>query len=213
MVRSRKLLWGLVLAGLAFGAPVALLAPNASAAFAVVGTGTVTCTGVTGTVKFHPSVTLLGGPTSATVKVVLHGCAAGTGSNVSTADFKGKGQGTLSVVGGTNCASLVGDAPSFQLEGSISVRWTAKVDRRPGKAPYHIDATTLTVSPMTSVGAGSNGNVGLTFARQQLSGSFSSSASTLSGELDSTRAVSRVVCGGKRTVKKLNIEAGRVSQP
>jgi hypothetical protein len=213
MVGAKKLLSMLVLAGAVAGAPVVLAAPSASAAFAVTGTGTVACTGVTGTVRFDPSVTLLGGQVSATVKIVLHGCSA-AGSNVTSSDFKGKGRGTLQVEGGgTNCASLAGDSPPFQLVGTISVRWTGRVARRPGKAPYHIDPTTVTVTTMTSTGAASNGNLGLDFARQQLSGSFSSAASTLSGELDSTRPPSKVVCGGKRVVRKLNIAAGKVDQP
>ena len=213
MVRSKRLLLGLIPAVVAAGAAVALGAPGASGAPAVVGTGTVACTGASGTIKFDPSVTLIGGQLTATLKVVLHGCTAGGGSNVSTSGFKGKGQGTVSVEGGTNCASLIGGSPPFRLVGTIEVRWTAKVDRKPGKAPYQVDPSTLVVGQMTSVGAGSNGNVGLTFARQQLSGSFSSSASTLSGELDSTKAPSRVVCGGSRVVKKLNIDSGGVSQP
>jgi hypothetical protein len=212
MVSSRRLLLGLAMAACSV-APLLLAAPPASAAFAVTGTGTVACTGVTGTVKFGPSVTLVGGQVSATVKVVFHGCDAGAGTNVSTTGFIGKGRGTLSVVGGTDCASLVGASPAFQLVGSIEVRWTAKVDRAPGKAPYQIDPTTVTVGQMRSVGSGGNGNIGLTFGRQAVSGSFASSASSFSGELDSTRAASKVVCGGNRVVKKLSIESGKLAQP
>ena len=66
------------------------------------GTGTVSCTGATGLLKFSPPLNFSGtSPETVSVKTTLHGCHA-SGSDVTTSNFNGKGKGTIST-SSNNC--------------------------------------------------------------------------------------------------------------
>jgi len=169
------------------------------------GTGTVSCTGATGQLKFSPPLNFTGGsPDTASVKVSLHGCDGGGGSNVTTSNFNGKGKGTIST-SSNNCTSLAGTQP---VSGSVTIKWTGKA----GTAK--LNTTTLTLTTITGVPAGANGNAGFTFSTQATSGSF---AGSMSGELDSNASASMLAgssgCGAKKGLKKINIVSGHTSQP
>jgi hypothetical protein len=169
----------------------------------VTGTGTVSCSGATGLMKFNPDLTLTGSsPEMVSVKVVLHGCHASAGSNVTTANFNGKGKGTISA-SSNNCNNLAG---TQTVSGSVAIKWTGK------SGTAKLDPTTITLTSITGLAAGANGNVGFTISNQATSGSF---AGTTSGELDSnkTAAMEGATCGAKRGLKLLNIVSGHTSQP
>jgi len=170
----------------------------------VTGTGTVSCTGATGQLGFKPALTFTGtSPETASVKVTLHGCSA-AGSNVTTANFNGSGKGSLSAAT-NNCTALLGAQP---VTGSVSIKWTGKA----GTAK--LNNTVLTLTSITGVAVGANGNAGFTFSNQATSGSF---AGSLSGELDSNQTAATLAgpsgCGAAKGMKKIQIVAGTASQP
>jgi hypothetical protein len=168
------------------------------------GTGTVSCSAATGLMKFNPTLNFTGtSPETVSVKLMLHGCHA-TGSNVTTANFNGKGKGTISA-SSNNCTNLAG---TQSVSGSVAIKWTGKA----GTAK--LNPTTITLNSITGVAAGANGNVGFTYSNQATSGSF---AGTTSGELDSNKTAAMEGgssgCGAKKGLKLLNIVAGTTSQP
>jgi hypothetical protein len=175
------------------------------------GTGTVSCTSATGLLKFSPSLTFTGSGNSdrVTAKVQLHGCNVSAGSNVTSTNFNGKGTGSITA-SSDNCSSLAG---TQSVTGSVTVKWTAKA----GKG--HINPTKITFTALTGEPVGTNGNVGFTFSNQAVSGSFSSTSSTVSGELDTNETAAAASgnsaggCGAKKGMRKLNIVAGTTSQP
>jgi hypothetical protein len=87
-------------------------------------------------------------------------------------------------------------------------QWTGK----DGKAK--LINTTLTLTSITGVAAGANGNAGFTFSHQATSGSF---AGSISGELNSNQSANMPAgpsgCGAKKGMKKINIVSGSASQP
>jgi hypothetical protein len=94
-----------------------------------------------------------GSSESVTVKVVLHGCDASGGSNVTTSNFNGKGKGSLQA-SSNNCTNLAGTQP---VSGSVAIKWTGKA----GTAK--LNSTTLTLTSITGTASGENGNVGFIF--------------------------------------------------
>jgi hypothetical protein len=203
---GRKLLVGCAALAMPLGMVTMVGVQSASAgAPPVNGTGTVSCTGATGLLKFNPTLNFNGSsPESVSVKVTLHGCNASGGSNVTTANFNGKGKGSISAPN-NNCSSLVG---TQSVNGSVTIKWTGKA----GTAK--LNTTTLTLTSITGVAAGANGNAGFTFSSQATSGSF---AGSTSGELDSNKPAATLGgssgCGAKKGLKLLNIVAGTTSQP
>ncbi len=206
---GRKLLFSAVALALPIGL-VSLLGVQAASAGSPPGdaSGTVSCSSVTGLLKFSPPLSFSGSASSDTVsvKLVFHGCDAGGGSNVTSSNFNGKGKGTLTA-SSNNCNNLAGTQP---VSGSVKVSWTGK------DKSAHINPSTITFNSFTGTPAGANGNVGFTFANQPVSGSFSG---TISGELDTNESAAQAAgnsaggCGAKHGMKKLNIVSGHVSQP
>jgi len=171
----------------------------------VTGTGTVSCTGATGQFGFKPALTFTGtSPETASVKVTLHGCSAGGTTNVTTSNFNGSGKGSLSA-STNNCTGLAG---TQAVSGSVSIKWTGKA----GTAK--LNNTVVTLTSITGLPVGANGNAGFSFSNQATSGSF---AGSLSGELDSNQTAATLAgpsgCGAKKGMKKINIVAGTASQP
>ncbi len=165
------------------------------------GTGTLSCTGASGLLKFNPPLNFTGGSSETVgVKVTLTGCNA-SGGNVTTPNFTGKGKGTISA-SSNNCTNLAGQQ---SVSGSVTIKWSGKA----GKSK--LNTSTLTLTQITGTASGSNGNVGFTFSNQSLSGSF---AGSTSGEVDSNQNASEAAaaCNSKKGMKKLTLVAGSVSQ-
>jgi hypothetical protein len=202
---ARKVVVGLAAAIVPVGMVTVIGSEAASAGSPPVdGTGTVACTGVTALMKFNPPLSLTGTASSESVslKFTLHGCSVSGTTNVTSANFNGKGKGTITAAN-NNCTGLAGTQP---VSGSIPIKWTGKA----GTA--HLTNTTLTLTSITGLAAGANGNVGFTISHQATSGSF---AGTMSGELDSNEGSSAALtsCQAKKGLKLLNIVSGHTSQP
>jgi hypothetical protein len=169
----------------------------------VTGTGTVSCTHAAGRIKFDPPLTATATDTSdtATARVNLAGCTA-TGGNVTSASFTGHATGTVTL-SSDNCSAFNGP---MSVSGSLTVRWTGKA------GTGRLATSTLSLSSVTGLPTGSlNGNPGLSFSGQGVSGSF---AGTATGEFDSAKtAVSLVGKCASNGVKVLPINAATVSQP
>jgi hypothetical protein len=200
---SRKLLMSSSAIALAIGVFATLGMGSAFAASPpVTGTGSVSCTSAAGTLKFSPPLNFTGGSAETVkVKLKLGGCS-NSGGNVTTPSFSGKASGDISTA--TNdCTSLEGTQP---VSGSLAVKWTGKVDKA------KLNPSTLTLTSITGVASGANGDAGFTFSDQPLTGSF---AGTYSGQIDSNESASTLAgstgCGAKKGLKKLSIVAGTLS--
>jgi hypothetical protein len=194
---------GTVLIGLIAAAGVTSASAKGPAA-PVNATGTVSCTRAAGLVKLAPSFSNGGSATSAnaSVKVNLSGCSAAN-SNVTTAQFTGHGMGSITLAS-NNCATLSG---TQTVNGTITVRWTGKAGT--GK----VNASTLSLTSLTILNPGTlNGNLGLKFTSQAVSGSF---GGTASAEFDSAQSLTNLgtACGSSHGLTRVTIDAGTVSQP
>jgi hypothetical protein len=164
-------------------------------------TGTVACSSVTGKLKFLPNLTLSGGSSEmVSAKLKFFGCNA-TGSNVTSTDFKAKATGSWTLPNNLCSSVLAGSGAS----GSLSIVWSAKV------GTVKVNPTTLTLSSLTGVSAGANGNAGFTFDDQSTAGSF---AGFVTGEIDSNQTAASLNgtsgCESKKGLKKLTVAAGRI---
>lgn len=205
MRRSTRVLMGLAALGLPVGVVVGVGVPGASAQgqSPVDATGTLACTGAAGHVKFNPPLTSTATDTSdtVTVNVNVNGCTA-TGGNVTSTGFTGHAKGTVTI-SSDNCSAFNGP---IAVSGTLTVRWTAKAGT--------VRVATSTLSPTTVTGlvtGNLNGNPGLSFAGQSVSGSF---AGTGSGEFDAAQTGLALLgkCAGNG-VKGISVNAGTVSQP
>ena len=164
-------------------------------------TGTVSCTGIVGSLKFTPPLTRTGGSAeNVKVKAKATGCKA-PASNVTTATFAGKITGSISMTSSA-CKSLVGPQ---NVSGFLTVKWNAKA----GKAK--ISPTSIGLFQITGTFLGSNGNVGYQFLNQRGRGSFS--GTSFGGEIDSSQSATQIsaVCSSKKGLKKLTLDAGDVT--
>ena len=173
--------------------------PASAASPRVNGTDTVSCTSATGSLKFGPSLTKSGTASeTATVKVRFVGCNASV-SNVTTVDFSGKAEGTITW-SSNNCSALSGPNP---VSGTLAIEWSAKA----GSAK--LNPTMVSLTTVAGFGSGQNGNVGISFANQAASGSF---PRPLQAELDSNENLATASgptgCGARKGLKKLAIVAG-----
>jgi hypothetical protein len=191
-------LLAVTIAALDVGSAMAGAAPPVDA------TGSVACTGAAGLAKFSPALSSSGTATSdgATFKVNLNGCSASGTTNVTSPNFTGHASGTLTA-SSNSCATLAG---SQAVTGTLTIRWTGKA----GTAK--LNNTVVTMTSLTGVVTGANGNPGFTFSSQSASGSF---AGSVSGELDSaqTALALGMKCAGPHGLSKITVNAGSVSQP
>jgi hypothetical protein len=205
-MRRLKLLFVPVVAA-SVGFSVAVVGGGVASAKAVApvdATGTVSCSGAAGLVKLSPSFTNGGTATSATaaVKFNLNGCSA-TNSNVTTTNFTGHAKGTITTTS-NDCGTLMG---TQSVTGTITVRWTAKA----GTAK--LNASTLNLTSLTGVAVGTlNGNPGLQYSGQAVSGSFTG---TSSAEFDSAQTATSMAsfCARTHGLHKITFNAGVVTQP
>ena len=102
-----------------------------------VATGTVTCTGVSGSAKFSPALTS-SGPTSGTekitTKITFSHCTT-SGSNVTAhSNATGSAKGTITDSTGSSCTGLFG---VINVSASLPVKW--KYFDRDARCEHHQD--------------------------------------------------------------------------
>lgn len=205
MRRSTRVLTGLAALALPVGTVLGFAVPGASAQpqAPVVATGTLSCTGAAGHVKFDPPLTSTATDTSdnVTINVNVHGCTA-TGGNVTSTGFTGHAKGTVTI-SSDNCSAFSGP---ISVSGSLTVRWTAKA------GTVRVATSTLSPTAVAGLVTGTlNGNPGLSFTGQPVTGSF---AGTGSGEFDAAQSALALLgkCAG-HGVRGISVNAGSVSQP
>jgi virginiamycin B lyase len=163
--------------------------------------GSVSCTGMVGSLKFVPPLTSNGGSNeTATVKTKLVGCS---GDNL--INFTGKVSSRIALAS-NSCSSFTG-SPS--ATGSLTVNWSAKA----GKA--NLLPTTFTLSEINGMTVGSNGEVGIHFWNQAASGSFTNGSAELTAEMDSNQSGAQfsAACSSTKGLKKLPLVAGELGPP
>ncbi len=141
-----------VLSAVAVALPMALIAvgsgaASASSKFSGSAPGTVSCTGVTGTVSFKPPLKLTSGGTTVKAKGVISGCH-GSNPSVSITDGKFKAAITSS---GTGCAGLAGGTTSE----TFTIKW--KGDYAGTKAKFTESTVVVKGSTIVTNGAGDEG--------------------------------------------------------
>ena len=164
-------------------------------------TGSVSCSGIVGSLKFTPALTITGGSFEAVkVKVKATGCNAAT-SNVTTGNFTGKITGTIST-SRVNCDSFFA---TQNVSGLLTVKWSAKV----GKSKTN--PTSIGLFQIVGTTSGSNGNAGLRLVNQATRGSFSDAS--IGGEIDANQSAGQIAasCSSKRGLKKLTLDAGSLA--
>lgn len=144
----------LILIGAAVAMPIGLIAGTSGDAGAKtvtvpVGSATATCTGLSGTVKFKPSLTLAGGTASAqssSIKSSLSGCT----SSAVTGTFTGTVSGTLTNSSSTHsCTGLLGASPDT---GTLTIKWKAPSGYKFSPATTSVNVTSVTGGTVTYSG-------------------------------------------------------------
>ena len=185
MKLSRKLM----LAAAALAVPVSMIAIPGVASAAKTGTGTVTCTGITGSISFKPALKTTGpfSAESSTAKFTLSGCSGG-----SPAPSGGKVKQTLSSATSTNsCTSLATSAKE-----SITVKWK-------GAAP----STTAFPGYTTGTGGPDNGE-GFILTGGTVTGSYAGTGAKASAFSNMSQSAILAACGTSKGLTKLTIVGG-----
>ena len=173
----------------------------ASAATAVNAPGSLTCTGISGSVKFKPPLTLTAGGTSVSAKGDLSGCTGTGGESGVTGKFKATIAST-----GTGCAGLAGGTS----EEVFTVKW--KGDLNGAKAKFN--PSTITVHGSTIV-TNSHSDEGFELpapghAATVTTGSFAGSTSVESyAYTTETAAAFSAACGPG--IKSVTIGSGSIN--
>jgi len=141
-----------VLSAVAVALPLALIAvgsgaASASSKFSGNAPGTISCSGVTGSVSFKPPLTLTSGGTSVKAKGDISGCHA-SNSNVSITLGKFKAAITSS---GSGCAGLA----SGTTQETFTIKW--KGDYAGSKAKFSESTVVVKGSTIVTNGAGDEG--------------------------------------------------------
>lgn len=174
---------------------------------------TVTCSGISGTVKFSPPVTTneSAGSGTTSIKAVLTGCTAtptagGTAIAITSAKVSGS-LTTTRTAGENGCVALAGGSTAT---GTLTTKWKT--------TPKLLTATSSISVNSISGGVGSDGNASFqipgTVPNGAASGAFQG---TDSGNSDNTSAQTTepaltgptsllATCEGKKGLKKLSIE-------
>jgi len=143
------------LSAAAIALPLALISVGSSTAFAGGSKfsgnapGTLSCSAVSGSVKFKPPLTLTSGGTTVSAKGILSNCHA---SNPAVSITDGKFKATISSTGPEHgCAGLAGGTSSEQF----TVKW--KGDYSGTKAKFNESVITIKGSTIVTNGAGDEG--------------------------------------------------------
>ena len=167
-------------------------------------TATVTCTGISGTASFKPSVTSNepAGTTKTSIKATLTGCTTNDGVTVTKASVKGTLSDTHPAENG--CLGLAG---SISATGPLTTKWTTTPKLSSG-------ASVINVNSLTG-GIGSDGNATFSIPGSTPNGTPSGSfQGTDGGAGDATSAQTTTsadsiltTCGGKKGLKSIAIES------
>ena len=187
MKLSRKLL----LAGAAIALPISTLAISGVASAAKTGTGTVTCTTITGSISFKPALKSSGPFTTekSTAKITLAGCTGGTPSPTKG----GKLTQSLSSATSTNdCTSLATGSSE-----SLTVKWKGGI------------APTTTSYSTYSTGTDGAGDAGFVLKSGTSTGSYAETGKANAAVYSNqTEAQILAACGTSKGLSKLTISQG-----
>jgi hypothetical protein len=158
----------------------------------------IDCTGVTGTVKFAPALTLAGGkPENSNVKLSLSGCTVSGVAGVTVS--AGKGAGVLHSAS-NNAVTLLG--PNT-VTGSVKIKWTSS-------SKLSSKDSTVSVTVVTG-GTPSDGYASLAVVSGNASvagdfaGSDSGATSTLYTETTQTVSTLTTESGSKQGIKSVTL--------
>jgi hypothetical protein len=189
----RKMMLGVCAVGLPIGLLAVVVAPSvASASVAKTGTGTYSCTKITGTISFNPALVTSGTSKTETVtiKATSTGCSGG-----SPAVTKNTGTETKKTTGTDEnaCATLA--SPS-----SASLKIT-----------YTNGAAASTLKGSTSSGTAGNGDAEFIINPAKVTGSYKTSSGSITAVLSQSETAILAQCGRKAGVKSLKIASGTAS--
>lgn len=191
MKLSRKIV--LVAAAIAF--PISMVAVTggiASAKGKVNGTGTVTCTTISGTIKFNPALKTTGPFTTeqASIAVKIGGCSGGTPNPT-----KGIVKENLNPGTSNDCTSLATSAAEM-----LSVKWAGKLN--PSVTAFSGYTTGTNGSGDAGFILPNSGGTGTT------TGSFAGSGAHAAAYSNMTEAQILAACGSPSGLKSLKVTSG-----
>lgn len=165
---------------------------------------TVTCTGLSGTLKFSPPITKSesAGTTTTTIKATLSGCTSAPGLTVTSGSVTGTLSDTHAAEDG--CTALAG---SLSASGSLTTKWKTSPKLSSGNSVIAVNSV--------EGGVGGDGNATFDIPGSTPNGTPSGSfQGTDHGASDTTAAQSTVsavsilgTCDGKKGLKSLSIES------
>ncbi len=139
----------LIVAGAAAAIPVGLLV-GGGVAFASGGVdathATITCTTVTGSAKFKPTITKseAAGTTTTSVKATLGGCTvSGVTATVTSGSVKGSFVSNSHAAGTNGCTALAGVTPET---GSLTTKWKSSPKLTSGSSVVTVTQVTGTIA-------------------------------------------------------------------
>jgi hypothetical protein len=165
-------------------------------------TGTLTCSTLTGTLTFNPSLSSTGatsGPETTTAKVTVKGCTTGSATVKPTS---GKVVETISGTGGNSCTGLT--KPSSTAE-TFTTKWSPKTI---ASTTISFPGYTAITSPTVGFSLGGKGTTGQ--AGSSYLGSDSGATSTAKAETADTTTQFLATCD-KSGIKTLKITSGSVT--
>jgi hypothetical protein len=166
---------------------------------------TVTCTGISGSVKFSPAITAdeTAGTTKTAIKATLTGCTTNDGVTVT----KAAASGTLTdtrTAGENGCSALAGSSADA---GKLTTKWTTTPKLSSGSSVIQVNSVNGSI--------GSDGNATFSIPGSTPNGTPSGSfQGTNGGASDATSAQTTTsaasiltTCEGKKGLKSFDIEA------
>jgi hypothetical protein len=186
----RKIMLGVCAVGLPLGLLAVVVAPSvASASVTKNGTGTYSCTKITGTLTYNPPISNASTATkeTLTVKIKASGCSGGSPAVAAlsasmTHVSKGSGVGT--------CGSALGG-------GSADL-----------KVAYTNGAAASTITGTITPGSTMSGKADFTVNPAKVTGSYPTTTADVAADLSQTETQILAACGKKTGVKTLKITAG-----
>jgi hypothetical protein len=201
---SRKLLTTGAVSVLSLGV-IAATGGNAFAKTKYHGTGSISCSTVTGSLKFKPGLTFSGTKhEKSTFTLKLTGCKT-SGSDAPTTGVTGTASGN-SAIASNNCSALARGEPA-----PVTIKWKVKGGTIP---------TTFVDWPGESNSADSNNDINITFTTPASSsnapntgftGGDSGAGSTAFLQTSENSTAAETACGSKKGLTGLTITSGDVA--
>ncbi len=186
----RKIILGVCAVGLPIGLLAVVVAPSvASASVTKTGTGTYSCTKITGTISFKPALLLTGTSSTETVtiKATSTGCTGGTPGVT-----KNTGTETKKTTGTDENAC-----------GTLSTPSSAKL-----KIAYTNGASASTLTGMTSTGTSGSGKSEFIINPAKVTGSYATTTGSITAVLSDSESQILALCNRKTGVTSLKIASG-----